>query len=360
MEDVSAAVARVGGSSSRGREMSLKREAVASALEAMSSHHAWGNGLGLCSMTSALKQEYVTNDSIPTCRGFVKDAFGHDGAIVENPNVDTSLRLPCAIRNWGLCSKDSLLNASTRGTVNIYRQLKRNNIGRDKLPIILKLSVLGECVYVIITDTVGRGETILVACLDFDDQAWSLQQVKGARAVEPRCAFSQQLIHELLGRAAAKSKVDPTKIPNIAATLVDPLPFSWAGKLALRPPADGAETLCDVPLDSTIPERKASKAAGIATRMPCGLVAQAFSEQPSKLQLFDLGGSDDEGQMTVRTVERVKEVKVGARADDATDKVDKVAKDADTDPKDQEDADADLDEDFGLDDEQPEPSLDSK
>ena len=190
MKDVGAAVA---GGSSHGREMALRREAVASALGAMSSHHAWDNGLGLCSMSSALKPEYVTNDSIVTCRGFVKATFGYDGTIVENPNVDTSLRLPFAIRNWGLCSKDSLLKACRLGSENIYKQLQSTGIGRGQLPIIAKLSVLGECVYVVITDTVGKGETVLAAFLDFGDEAWSLQQVAGARgSAEPRCAFSQQ------------------------------------------------------------------------------------------------------------------------------------------------------------------------
>ena len=302
MKDVDAAVA---GGSSHGREMALRREAVASALGAMSSHHAWDNGLGLCSMSSALKPEYVTNDSIVTCRGFVKATFGYDGTIVENPNVDTSLRLPCAIRNWGLCSKDSLLKACRLGSENIYKQLQSTGIGRGQLPIIAKLSVLGECVYVVITDTVGKGETVLAAFLDFGDEAWSLQQVAGARgSVEPRCAFSQQLIQELLGRAAAKSKIDPTKISSMAASFVNPVPFSLGGKLAFRP---GSETLCNIPLDSAIPAKKASKAKahGGAARGPLGLVCQAFSDAPLTkprlpgLDLDETGEDEDEDHMAV-------------------------------------------------------------
>ena len=235
----------------------------------------------------------------------MKATFGYDGTIVENPNVDTSLRLPCAIRNWGLCSKDSLLKACRLGSENIYKQLQSTGIGRGQLPIIAKLSVLGECVYVVITDTVGKGETVLAAFLDFGDEAWSLQQVAGARgSVEPRCAFSQQLIQELLGRAATKNQIDPTKISSMAASFVNPVPFSLGGKLAFRP---GSETLCNIPLDSAIPAKKATKAKahGGAARGPLGLVCQAFSDAPLTkprlpgLDLDETGEDEDEDHMEV-------------------------------------------------------------
>ena len=252
MDDVSAAVAKAG-NASRGREMSLRREATGSALEAMHAHPAWGNGLGLGSMAAALKPELVTKDSIKTSRALVKDAFGHDGAVIPNPAVNTTPRLPCAIQNWGLCSKDPLLKASKQSTLNIYRLLKKNNISRDKFPIFAKLSVAGGIVHVAIADTVGNGETVIVALADFDENesVWSLQQQDSGAG--PRCAFSQQVIHQLLHKAAAMTKTSPTKYVSMDISFVDPVPFSDDGKLAFRSPADGTELCCNVPLHAEIP-----------------------------------------------------------------------------------------------------------
>ena len=247
MNDVNDAVAKAG-NASRGREMSLRREVIGSALEAMHTHPAWGNGLGLGSATTALKPELVTNDSIKTCKALVKDLFEHDGAVIPNPAVNTAPRLPCAIRNWGLCSQDPLLQASTMGTMNIYKQLKNNNISRDQFPSFAKLSASGVTVHVAITDTVGKGETILVALADFDDNesVWSLQG-EG----EPRCATSQQVIHQLLHKAAAKINTNPTKYVSFDMNLVvNPIPFDSDGKLAFRSPADGKELSCNIPLDT--------------------------------------------------------------------------------------------------------------
>jgi hypothetical protein len=296
MDDVNVAVTKAG-NASRGREMSLRRETIGSALEAMHTDPVWGNGLGLGSMASALKPEFVTKDSIKTSRAIVKDAFGHDYTVIPNPAVNTTPRLPCAIKNWGLCSQDPLLLASSRGTLNMYRQLKNNNISRDKLPIFAKLFVSGESVHVAIADTVGAGETLTVAFAECDENesVWSLKvQSDGG----PRCAFSQQVIHELLHRAAAKINTSPLKYVSVdMALLVDPIPFSSGGRLAFRPPAGKELLQCKVPLDSAIPLGRSKGSGddgkgGNATKMPFGLLNQAFSNTlPTKAEKVSGGSS---------------------------------------------------------------------
>ena len=128
MDDVASAVAQSGGTS-RGREMAMRREVFLGALGAMTSHHAWENGLVLCSTSSALRPERVLeHETIPNCKDFVKTSFGHDDTIVPNPKRSQTLQLPCTVLNWGLCSKDVLLGASTNGTLNLYRQLQQNHM----------------------------------------------------------------------------------------------------------------------------------------------------------------------------------------------------------------------------------------
>ena len=310
IDDVNAAAAA--GGLSDGRKMAMRREAVASALEAMSSHSAWDSGLGLHSMSSALKPEYVTNDSIATCRTFMKDHFAHDVTIVENPKGSkTSLSMPCAIKNRALCSKDLLLKACTLGSENIYKQLKSDGVGRGQFPIIAKLSVLPESVYVLITDTVGKGETVLTAILDYVDEVWSLKQVAGANgSIEPQCAFSQQIIHELLGRAAAKNNADPTAYSSMAASFIKPIPCSSGGKLAFR---SGSEKLCEIPLDSAIAVKHASEAKTMAASGPCGLKLQAFSDTP--LTTKQLRGSVSQDEDHVPPTSKAKKAKVDAGSD---------------------------------------------
>ncbi len=300
MDDVSAAVAKAG-NASRGREMALRREAVASTMQAMHSHAAWDNGLGLCSMSSALKPEFVTNDSLAACKALVNDASKHDGTIAQNPEVDTCHRMPCVIRNWGLCSKDPLLQSSNRGTLNIYREFNNNSISRNQFPIITKLSVLGESLCVAITDTVGKGETVLVAFVEFDsDENAKLQHVKVANCTGPqlRCAFSQQVIHQLLHRAAAKNKISPTKVESIDVSyFVGAVPVCLDGGLAFHV-GGGQETRSKVPLKSVIPatagrkEATASDGSG-KVKMPFGLSMAAFGakKQEQMQNEEDAGGS---------------------------------------------------------------------
>ena len=333
MNDVNAAVAKAG-NVSVGRAMSLRREAVASAMEAIASHAAWDNGLGLCSMTSALKPEFVTNDPIPTCRTLVKDVFGHDGTIVENPKVDTSPSMPCAIKNWGLCSKDSLLQSCKRGTLNIYRQLKQlkhNSINlRSQFPIFAKLSVLDEVVWVAICDTIGRGETVVVALVNVDsDENVQLQQVKVANRSEPRCAFSQQIIQQLLNRAAAKNKMSsPTSIVEMSVSyFVDAKPVDLEGSLAFRL---AQETRCKVPLNSVVPVTAGAESSGGSTirKTFFGLSDIAFGSQSNQKmmqkqseeeQLGGAGGGADKDQDKLDKVKVVKEKKMDAGGDAAED-----------------------------------------
>ena len=280
MKDIDAAV--VGGAS-RGREMALKREAVLGALEAINSHKAWGNGLGLCSASSALKTEYVTNATAPACKAFVKTAFGYDESVVPNPKESMKPRLPCAIRNWGLCSQDVLLNACTTGTVNLYRLMQQNDLRRGQLPIIATLELMSVCCQIVITDTVGKGETVLLAHLNFDSSvsAWMLEESGGGK--QPHCAFSQQVIRQLLQGAAVKHKVNPTEFSSFDVVFfVDPVPFSFGGKLALRKSPDQKEISHKVPLNVKLRQGKGSKATSSkdkaeagASKLPFGLLAKS-------------------------------------------------------------------------------------
>jgi hypothetical protein len=270
------------GGMSHGREMALRRETVLGALKAIDSHKAWSNGLGLCSASSALKSEYITDDTAPACRAFVKTAFGYDESVVMNPKCSMKPQLPCALRNWGLCSKDVLRSAAATGTANLYRLMQQNDLCRGKFPIIAKLKLMDVCSQVAITDTIGKGETILLVHLNFDSilNAWMLELAApgpGGKQ-QPHCAFSQQAIRQLLQDAAVKHKVNASSFSSFDVEFFsNPVPVSCDGTLALRKSPDQEAISHTVPLNVMLAKAKLSKeeaeAGASGPRLPFGLMA---------------------------------------------------------------------------------------
>ena len=152
------------GSMSHGTVLSLKRKSAEVAMKSMQQHSLWSSGLYVGNFLSALAPAWVALE--PTqqdCAKEVADIFNYDPRVIVNPQrVKTDIRLPCGIAYWGLCIKDIVRMMCKHGAVNAYYMLKARHIDRTVFPVIIELQI-GACVqFHLLTDTIGKGATLLL------------------------------------------------------------------------------------------------------------------------------------------------------------------------------------------------------
>ena len=197
--------------------MTLKREAVLKAVRDIKGHAAWSQGLGVQCMSSALKPECVlVEPTVSECAAQMSSLFKYDDEVIPNPkNTKTSMRLPCAIANWGVCSKGTFGGKCVFGTGNMYNKMQELKITRAKLPIVCTLQIGQARDTLCITDTLGKGTCVFLIYMENVEEQGVVFKVahrmhRGREVEVPVCSTSQLTISNLLQRASAESGLDPS------------------------------------------------------------------------------------------------------------------------------------------------------
>ena len=166
----------------------------------------------MCQVGTALASKCV--DTIATdraCREFAQDVFKYDDRIIANPGpeVCTAPRRPCALLNWGLCSKDSATTPCSDAAYNLYARLQGFRLSRKCFPLVACFKSAASEMFVVVTDTIGKGETVLLCELEAPVATvcrLAHMFVSGKR--RPIACTAQMCFSKMLGKLKATSLGD--------------------------------------------------------------------------------------------------------------------------------------------------------
>ena len=130
----------------------------------MKSHGAWGSGSKLDAPWAALKSELVDMGiQHAQIAAKINTIFGYNSQAIRNPSGTAKPEQDCVCLNqyWGLCRTDVEVFQAMNVAYNFHHILKKNNITKDSLPLVVKFSGpdAQASEYHVLTDFYGKGET---------------------------------------------------------------------------------------------------------------------------------------------------------------------------------------------------------
>ena len=125
---------------------------------------AWGGP------SSALQPELVdVGGSVAQIAAELKPVMQYDGTILDNPPGTSIPHRSCYSKYWGACPAETLFRSISDGAFNMYALLCRWQLNRDRMPLVARFKPVDapeeDFKYCLIVNTVGRGETVLLAQL---------------------------------------------------------------------------------------------------------------------------------------------------------------------------------------------------
>ena len=199
------AIQQASGSLGPSRTQQLSKQMFVSAYDAIQTHSAWSNGLGLWGAATALTADRVITDVTDKQLRDELQVFAYDAAVVPNPAGTSKPHRSCHNMHFGICPRDALFTLADSGTYNVYAMLFRWGLKRPQLPVLARLEVAGDpsgqAIHFVVADTIGAGLTLLVVGLEPVADADGLLKLKrvavGIRRIA-HCTTGQRFFRSCL------------------------------------------------------------------------------------------------------------------------------------------------------------------